>query len=99
MQLAVRLSVCLSVCMYVRLSVHLTVCLYVRVCVSVPATIERSEETEYQVMEDHNVMLRCRASGVPQPSVSWTKDGRPVTDRDIRYRLLRSGWLAIAVVR
>jgi len=68
------------------------------VCTIVPATIEPSE-TEYRMMQHDNVMLRCRASGVPQPTVSWSKDGVPLSDRDLRYRLLRSGWLAIAVVR
>jgi len=65
---------------------------------TVPPTIEPSQ-TEYEVMRDHNVMLHCRASGVPQPSITWTKDGHPLTQSDMRYRLLRSGWLAIAVVR
>ena len=67
--------------------------------VSVPASIERESEGEMTAMQDDNVMLRCRASGVPPPSVRWTKDQRAVNQDDLRYRLLRSGWLAIAVVR
>ena len=50
-------------------------------------------------MQDQNVMLRCRASGVPAPSLRWNKEGRAVNQDDRRYRMLRSGWLAIAVVR
>ena len=74
----------------------------VGVVTAVPASIDgQSEDTvgEYQAMQDQNVMLRCRASGVPAPSVRWNKDGTPVNQTDPRYRLLRSGWLAIAVVR
>ena len=75
----------------------------VGVVTAVPASIDDQSEgdavTEYRATQDQNVMLRCRASGVPAPTVRWNKDGRPVNQTDPRYRLLRSGWLAIAVVR
>jgi len=84
---------------------------------AVPASIERdTDPLEYRAMEDDTVMLRCRASGVPAPTVRWTRrpaNHRPTLGRapappavnqtdlgaDPRYRLLRSGWLAIALVR
>ena len=94
----ITLSVCLSVLSSVFVSHSVTVYLSVCLSVTVPASIEPSD-TEYQVMQDHNVMLRCRSSGIPQPTVHWKKNGVSLTDRDFRYRLLRSGWLAIAVVR
>ena len=39
---------------------------------------------------DHALELECEAWGVPSPSLTWLKDGRPLPQTD-RVRLLRGG--------
>ena len=36
---------------------------------------------------DRNINLECPVSGIPHPSVSWTKDGKPVDLSDSRITL------------
>ena len=69
--------------------------------VTVPASIERQGHSGDQliVVEDSQVMLPCRVSGLPAPVVHWTKDNAVLSVDDVRYRVLRSHSLAIPVVR
>jgi len=77
-----------------------------RVCVcvyAVPASIQRSDR-ELVVAEHGTAQLPCVAAGLPQPTVSWIKDGRlqidgDTADADARYRLHQSGTLSIADVQ
>jgi len=63
----------------------------------VPPQIEQ-QDTEFTVVEERQVMIPCRVSGQPTPSVSWIKDNVTILPDDVRYRILRSHWLAIPVV-
>ena len=66
--------------------------------VSVPPSIEE-QQTEFTVVEKREVMLPCRANGIPVPKVTWEKDGQVISPSDLHYRIMRSGWLAIHVTR
>lgn len=50
-------------------------------------------------MQNEEVVLPCRASGTPSPKITWEKDGQPLRDNDLHFRKMRSGWLAIPLVR
>ena len=50
-------------------------------------------------MQNEEVVLPCRASGTPPPKITWEKDGQPLRDNDLHFRKMRSGWLAIPLVR
>ncbi len=67
-------------------------------CLLVPPEIEQ-QQTEFIVVQDRELVLPCRASGTPPPTVSWEKDGKPINPGDYRYRILRSGWLAIPITQ
>ncbi|XP_022523870.2 immunoglobulin superfamily DCC subclass member 3 [Astyanax mexicanus] len=43
--------------------------------------------------------LQCQIHGLPEPVISWEKDGRPVDTNDERYTLLPTGVLQITGVR
>ena len=51
------------------------------------------------MIEEREVLLPCRVSGVPTPTVVWTKDNETISPDDVHYRILRSNWLAIPIVR
>ena len=61
-----------------------------------PPSIEQ-KEAEITVVQGREVLLPCRAHGVPIPEISWEKDGKEIPLSDFHYRLLRSGWLAIPI--
>ncbi|XP_028823701.1 hemicentin-1 isoform X1 [Denticeps clupeoides] len=56
------------------------------VVVHVPPSISASGPSERSVVLQHPIMLQCVSSGIPVPSITWLKDGRPV---DTTQELLR----------
>lgn len=44
--------------------------------------------TEVSVIVNNDLELQCEASGVPAPSLTWLKDGRPLADG---LRVLQGG--------
>lgn len=58
------------------------VCFFLTFCVSTdPPRINSSDVvTEVSVIVNHALELRCEASGIPTPTLTWLKDGRPLTD-------------------
>uniref|UniRef100_A0A3B3BIE7 Hemicentin 1 n=1 Tax=Oryzias melastigma TaxID=30732 RepID=A0A3B3BIE7_ORYME len=40
---------------------------------------DEGESDDFTVIKGGNITLHCAAEGVPQPAVSWLKDGRPIT--------------------
>lgn len=59
----------------------------------VPPTIRRTEQ-ELWVVENTRVLLSCAAEGVPQPVLSWEKEGIAVTETGV-YTILSSGELEL----
>lgn len=45
---------------------------------------------EVSVVVNNVLELQCEASGIPAPSLTWLKDGRPLPQTD-SLRLLRGG--------
>ncbi len=45
-------------------------------CVTVATSVKISHTTT-KVVEGNSLVLTCNASGKPDPSISWTKVGRP----------------------
>lgn len=60
----------------------------------VPPTIRRSE-SELWVLENMQAMLSCAAEGVPQPVLSWEKEGIALTVTTGPYTILSSGELVL----
>lgn len=60
----------------------------------VPPSI-RSGESEMSVVENTQALLSCVVEGVPQPTVTWEKDGLQVTDTIGEYTILPTGELLI----
>ncbi|MCJ8749980.1 hypothetical protein PDJAM_G00193750 [Pangasius djambal] len=61
--------------------------------VQVPPVISSSTKS-YTVPVDGSVTLQCQTEGYPTPSVSWYKDGKPLSE-SVRQRVLSSGSLHI----
>ncbi|XP_061153333.1 hemicentin-1 isoform X4 [Syngnathus typhle] len=56
-----------------------------------PPQIKASDgATEVSVVVDNALELQCEASGIPPPSLTWLKDGRPIPQTD-SLRLLQGG--------
>uniref|UniRef100_A0A3P9M5Z2 Hemicentin 1 n=1 Tax=Oryzias latipes TaxID=8090 RepID=A0A3P9M5Z2_ORYLA len=55
----------------------------------------RGGEQEVVVVESSHAQLMCVAEGIPQPSLSWEKDGNPLSERGGEYTILPSGELVI----
>lgn len=51
------------------------------------------------MVEKSQAQLVCVADGVPQPSLSWEKDGNPISESTGEYTILPSGELAIDIVQ
>lgn len=46
-------------------------------------------------MEKSQVQLMCVAEGIPQPELSWKKDGNPLSESRGEFTILPSGELII----
>ncbi|KAK2908097.1 hemicentin-1 isoform X2 [Channa argus] len=71
-----------------------TVSLEMSLTVQIPPSI-RGGEQEVTVVENSQTQLLCVAVGVPQPSMSWEKDGKPLSESTGQYTILPSGELAL----
>ncbi|KAL2089466.1 hypothetical protein ACEWY4_014154 [Coilia grayii] len=65
--------------------------------VYVPPTIAQTSSNNITVTVNVQTTLSCEATGIPKPTVSWTRNGRPLhTDHNQNmYRLLSSGSLVV----
>uniref|UniRef100_A0A673IBQ3 Hemicentin-1 n=1 Tax=Sinocyclocheilus rhinocerous TaxID=307959 RepID=A0A673IBQ3_9TELE len=51
---------------------------FFNICLSVPPTIRSTGPAERSVVLHTSISLQCVVSGIPPPSITWLKDGRPV---------------------
>ncbi len=51
----------------------------------VPPTIEQGP-TEVAATVNMRTMLMCESLGLPDPTVSWQKDGEDIRNNGLRYR-------------
>uniref|UniRef100_K7FGE5 Hemicentin 2 n=1 Tax=Pelodiscus sinensis TaxID=13735 RepID=K7FGE5_PELSI len=65
-----------------------------RLIVQVPPVIEAGQ-LELSILEGLPVLLPCAARGVPEPRVTWSKDGVPVPGMEGKFTLLPSGGLMV----
>ncbi|KAI7799480.1 hemicentin-1 isoform X1 [Triplophysa rosa] len=71
-----------------------SISLVMSLTVQIPPSI-RSGESEVSVVENTQALLSCVAEGVPQPTITWEKDGIPITDTTGEYTILPTGELLI----
>uniref|UniRef100_A0A665VT70 Hemicentin-1 n=1 Tax=Echeneis naucrates TaxID=173247 RepID=A0A665VT70_ECHNA len=64
----------------------------------IPPSI-RGGEQELAVVENSQAQLVCVAEGVPHPSLSWEKDGNPLSESIGEYTILPSGELVIDIAQ
>ncbi|XP_040387830.1 hemicentin-2 isoform X3 [Cygnus olor] len=69
-----------------------------RLIVQVPPTIVASP-VELAVLEGQDALLPCAARGIPEPRVSWSREGAPVQDRGGTVTILPSGELLLRHVQ
>ncbi|KAL0164829.1 hypothetical protein M9458_040582, partial [Cirrhinus mrigala] len=62
--------------------------------VQVPPVIT-SDIKAYTVALDASVTLQCQSEGFPTPSITWHKNGQPLSE-SVRQRVLSTGALQIA---
>ncbi|XP_068600470.1 roundabout homolog 2-like [Brachionichthys hirsutus] len=63
-----------------------------------PPIIRQGPSNQTQVLEGISV-LRCQASGDPEPTVTWRKNGASLLGKDLRFSLLEHGSLQIQNTR
>lgn len=51
------------------------------------------------MVENSQAQLVCLTEGVPQPSLSWEKDGNALTESKGQYTILPSGELVIDIAQ
>uniref|UniRef100_H0XAK9 Hemicentin 1 n=1 Tax=Otolemur garnettii TaxID=30611 RepID=H0XAK9_OTOGA len=61
------------------------------VTVHVPPTIKPSGLSERAVVKYKPVTLQCIANGIPNPSITWLKDGQPVNTAQGNLKIQSSG--------
>ncbi|XP_051581270.1 hemicentin-1-like isoform X1 [Myxocyprinus asiaticus] len=71
-----------------------TISLEMSLTVQIPPSI-RGGESEVSVVENTQALLSCVSEGVPQPTISWEKDGIALTDTTVEYTILSTGELLI----
>ncbi|XP_068771088.1 hemicentin-2 [Struthio camelus] len=69
-----------------------------RLIVQVPPAIEAGP-TELAVLEGLEALLPCAARGIPEPRVSWSREGAPVRGRGTKATVLPSGELLLRDVQ
>ena len=65
---------------------------------SVPPTIEDGEPAVAATVNSRT-QLRCEALGLPDPEVTWEKNGKRIPSNGQNYRLHRSGTLEFSAVK
>ncbi|XP_069009305.1 hemicentin-1 [Embiotoca jacksoni] len=75
-----------------------TVSLEMSLTVQIPPSI-RGGEQEVSVVENSQAQLVCVAEGIPQPTLSWEKDGNPISESTGEYTILPSGELVIDIAQ
>lgn len=65
---------------------------------AVPPSI-RNGEHEVAVVENSQAQLVCVAEGVPQPSLTWERDGIPLFESTGEYTILPSGELVVDIAQ
>uniref|UniRef100_UPI0037E9B6AB hemicentin-1 n=1 Tax=Semicossyphus pulcher TaxID=241346 RepID=UPI0037E9B6AB len=75
-----------------------TVSLEMSLTVQIPPSI-RGGEQEVAVVENSQAQLVCVVEGVPRPSLSWERDGNPLTESTGEYTILPSGELVIDIAQ
>ncbi|XP_070240884.1 hemicentin-1 isoform X2 [Bos mutus] len=63
------------------------------VTVHVPPTIKSSGLSERAVLKYKPITLQCTANGIPNPSITWLKDGQPVNTAQGNLKIQSSGRL------
>uniref|UniRef100_A0A8C2SL26 Hemicentin-1 n=1 Tax=Capra hircus TaxID=9925 RepID=A0A8C2SL26_CAPHI len=63
------------------------------VTVHVPPTIKSSGLSERAVLKYKPIALQCIANGIPNPSITWLKDGQPVSTAQGNLKIQSSGRL------
>ena len=51
------------------------------------------------ILKGQSGLLNCTARGLPEPMITWTKDGEPLDLDDVRIQLLENGSLLLDNVR
>ncbi|CAK8691082.1 unnamed protein product [Clavelina lepadiformis] len=64
-----------------------------QVAIQVPPTIAGEPYERREVMQNSAVVMFCDASGIPDPTLSWYKDGQPLGTANVRYSVLSQGRL------
>ncbi|XP_075375673.1 hemicentin-2-like [Mycteria americana] len=63
----------------------------VQVSVQVPPSFSSAEPTAVSVLEGQSVRLACECHGIPFPTLSWQKDGRPLSVHPGSPKLVSTG--------
>nr|XP_055175129.1 hemicentin-1 isoform X2 [Nyctereutes procyonoides] len=61
------------------------------VTVHVPPTIKSSGPSERAIVKHKPITLQCIANGIPNPSITWLKDGQPVNTAQGNLKTQSSG--------
>jgi len=62
-------------------------------CVSVPPRIDKPGDiNKPEVVKERSLVLKCPASSIPLPEITWYKGHQRLTDDLPEYSLLDMGW-------
>ncbi|KAM7087896.1 LOW QUALITY PROTEIN: hemicentin-2 [Ciconia maguari] len=59
--------------------------------VTVPPSFSSAEPTAVSVLEGQSIRLACECHGIPFPTLSWQKDGEPLSDHPGSPKLVSTG--------